>query len=224
MSLPKPYYQDKYCTIYCGDARDIVPLLAPVELTITDPPYGVNGAKGLNAFKEKCTYGSSFPDTPEYIRDVVVPIIIQCRSISQRMIITPGLRCNHFYPQPNDIGAFFHNASTTWSYWGHLTTSLIYYYGKDPRQGIGQSPNGRYLNEAAPKNTGHPCPKPVNAWAWLLNKGSLPGETVLDPFMGSGTTLRVAKDLNRKAIGIEIEEKYCKIAVERLQQEVLELK
>ena len=104
----KPYYEEPGITIYHGDCREILPQLEPVDLVLTDPPYGVNGAKGSNAFKKKCTYETNFPDTPEYIRDIVVPIIIQCRSISKRMIITPGLRCNHFYPQPNDIGAFFH--------------------------------------------------------------------------------------------------------------------
>jgi site-specific DNA-methyltransferase (adenine-specific) len=67
---------------------------------------------------------------------------------------------------------------------------------------------------------GHPCPKPL-----LWGKGFIAlfpkADTILDPFMGSGTVLRAAKDLGRKAIGIEIEEKYCEIAVKRLQQEVL---
>ena len=55
----------------------------------------------------------------------------------------------------------------------------------------------------------------------LLVLGSLPGDLVLDPFMGSGTTLRAAKDLGRKAIGIEIEERYCEIAAKRLAQQVM---
>ena len=76
--------------------------------------------------------------------------------------------------------------------------------------------------ETAPKN-GHPCPKPLGVWRKILRRVS-PEDNgpILDPFMGSGTTLRVAKDLNRKAIGIEIEEKYCEIAANRMSQEVLE--
>jgi site-specific DNA-methyltransferase (adenine-specific) len=72
-----------------------------------------------------------------------------------------------------------------------------------------------------PEKNGHPCPKPLKAWRRLLNNISQPEQTVLDPFMGSGTTLRTAKDLGRKAIGIEIEERYCEIAAKRLAQDVL---
>lgn len=66
---------------------------------------------------------------------------------------------------------------------------------------------------------GHPCPKPLKLMTWLI-EGSKAEGLILDPFMGSGTTLRAAKDLNRKAIGIEIEEKYCEIAALRMSQEV----
>lgn len=67
----------------------------------------------------------------------------------------------------------------------------------------------------------HPTVKPVALMAKLLDWSSKPGEVVLDPFMGSGPTLRAAKDLGRRAVGIEMEERYCEAAVNRLRQEVL---
>jgi site-specific DNA-methyltransferase (adenine-specific) len=70
---------------------------------------------------------------------------------------------------------------------------------------------------------GHPCPKPLRWMTWATSLASLPGETVLDPFAGSGTTLLAAKSLGRRAIGIEIEERYCEIAAQRCSQEVLGL-
>ncbi len=125
------------------------------------------------------------------------------------------------YPEPVVLGGYFNPSSTGWTQWGLNSISPILYYGKDPRCGKkGTTSTGMQVNEASEKN-GHPCPKPYRAWAWLLNKGSLDGEIVLDPFMGSGTTLRAAKDLGRKAIGIECEEKYCEIAARRMAQEVL---
>ena len=67
----------------------------------------------------------------------------------------------------------------------------------------------------------HPTQKPLKLITQIVNDFSDEDNILLDPFMGSGTTLRAAKDLGRKSIGIELEEKYCEIAVERLRQEVL---
>jgi len=225
-----PYYQDGSCTIYHADCMAVLPQLEvvfdTVDFMLTDPPYGLNGGRGNgNAKCGKMKYeirSAGWEDTEKYVSEVVVPMIRMGINISERAIVTPGNRCLWMYPVPVTMGCFFYPSSTGWTEWGLNSLSPILYYGIDPRQGRrGTSSTGRMVNELAPKN-GHPCPKPYNSWKWLLNKGSLEGETVLDPFMGSGTTLRVAKDLGRKGIGIEIEERYCEIAAKILSQEVLD--
>lgn len=221
----KPYYQDKYATIYLGDCLELLPEMPKVDLVLTDPPYGVGGvAKGFKGKQRqhKISYSCAFKDTRENIIDTVVPAFLIALSISKRAILTPGPKQVTLYPAPDSFGVFYQPASCAMQSWGRADSQPIFYYGKDPRGGKTIQFCSLVLTESPEKN-GHPCPKPFKAWKWLLNRGSVNGETILDPFMGSGTTLLAAKQLNRQAIGIEIEEKYCEIAAQRLSQEVLDL-
>ena len=229
----KPYYDHAGITIYHGDARGMLPDLAPlvpdprlepVDVVLTDPPYGIDGGRGHDRQRGKGHYLPSecWQDTPEYVQEVCVPMVKLLAVTVGRVIVTPGNANMWRYPEPDDVGCFYTPSSQGWGRWGHTTFHPILYYGKDPRAGKGQSATGRQLTEKPPR-LDHPCPKPLKAWTWLLSKASLEGETVLDPFMGSGTTLVAAKHLGRRAVGIEIEEQYCEIAAKRLAQEVLDL-
>lgn len=218
----RPYYEHAGVTIYHGSIRLVAPELPVFDVVITDPPYGVSGGSGGDSRKhQKAKYLSSgWTDDANYIKTVCVKALKPLLARATRSAITPGIRCLHLYPVPADMGCFWTPAAMTHGPWGFTTFQPILYYGKDFRAGKGPLPSGRLLTEASEKN-GHPCPKPEMAWEWLLNKVSQPEEVVLDPFCGSGTTLVVAKNGGRKAIGVEIEERYCEIAAKRLAQEVL---
>jgi site-specific DNA-methyltransferase (adenine-specific) len=82
-------------------------------------------------------------------------------------------------------------------------------------------PNVIRIGGIKPRENDHPTPKPLELFWWVMQLHTLAGDLVLDPFMGGGTTLRAAKDLGRRAIGVELEEKYCEMAARRLSQEVL---
>ena len=220
----KPYYEHAGITIYHGDCREVLPLVV-ADCFVSDPPYGVSGSVGGNARdrnKADYDFAADWRDDEENIRSVAAPVFRELISRGMRGAITPGTRCMWLYERPRDIGCFWSPADTGFGPWGMICFHAILYYGSDPRGGIGQSPSSRCIQGNAPKN-GHPCPKPTKEWTWLVNKVSMLGETILDPFMGSGTTLVAAKQLGRRAIGIEIEERYCEIAVKRLAQEMLPL-
>jgi DNA modification methylase len=101
--------------------------------------------------------------------------------------------------------------------WGWCDSQPIFYYGKSPTQGLFLSACTFRVVTNDECDNEHPCPKPLSFIKKLVDKASLAGETILDPFMGSGTTGVAAMQLGRKFIGIEIEPKYFDIACERIE-------
>jgi site-specific DNA-methyltransferase (adenine-specific) len=205
--------------LWHGNCLEIMPALSKVDAVVTDPPYGIN--KGVGGDADRWAKGgyvaSDWEDTPEYIKTVCVIAIARCVEMSTACAVTPGIRHLQFYPVAADMGCFWTPAACTHGPWGLSTFQPILFYGKDWRAGKGALPSGRKLTEASEKN-GHPCPKPIGGWTWLVDKTCRPAGVVLDPFMGSGTTGVACMNLGRKFIGIEIERKYFDIACERIDQ------
>ena len=222
--LPKPFYEEPGIQIFLGDCRDILPLLPKVDLVLTDPPYGV----GLQGKRTKWArslsntgYAPNFEDTPEHVARLVSSVVLPLVNSGARVVLTPGVLRMWDYPKPEHTMCLYYPSGSGINAWGFTCWQPILCYGKRPNK-PGSYPDAFSTVEAAEPN-GHPCPKPLKQWVWLLDRVSTPEELVLDPFMGSGTTLVAAKQLGRRCIGVEIEEKYCRIAVERLRQAVLPL-
>lgn len=209
-------------TLYLGDCLEILPTLQKVDAVITDPPYGVSGQQNTKSETRECGKKNDyigFVDSAEYVATVAVPAVTAALAIAKRGVVTPGNSCFTLYPRPSSFGAFYQPASVGLQPWGRADAQPILYYGKHPigGQAIPASKCSYQLVES-PEVNGHPCPKPTRAMIGLVAAASLPGEIVLDPFMGSGTTGVACAQLGRKFIGIEIEPKYFDIACRRIEQ------
>jgi len=209
-------------TLYCGDCLDILPTLPKVDAVVTDPPYGVDLTAKQNKWVKNVGDGyESTDDTPAFVASVVVPVIELCRGIARDVVVTPGTRCLWLYPPADDLGTIFNKSGAGRTRWGFGCNHPILFYGKCPylNTGKGSRPNSwdQPATDFSDKN-GHPCPKPIGMMMWLVTRGSLNGETILDPFMGSGTTGVACAKLGRKFIGIEIEPKYFDIACRRVEE------
>jgi DNA modification methylase len=205
-------------TLYLGDCREILPTLGKVDAVVTDPPYGIG--LGTGADKRGGSHGlakdgyESYEDTDENFTSLVSPIIKASLDTSKRgaVFITKNI---HSLPKPDAIGGVYMSAATGRHCWGFNSLSLVALYGKAPDLNKGARATVLASNERSEDN-GHPCPKPLGWMNWVVTLASLRGETILDPFMGSGTTGVAAVKLGRKFIGIEIEPKYFDIACKRI--------
>ncbi len=211
----KPYYDHKGITIYHGDCREVLPTLEPVDLVLTDPPYGINLPTNFRSRGRGClaqcqdyppVYGDDKPFDPTFLLSLNVPTILW--------------GANYYTKHLPDVSG--------WLVWDKLRPDGI--DQADAELAWTNCVKGvrvfRWLwhgcMRAGNDSLVHPTQKPEALMRWVLSLKWVPAGIVFDPFMGGGTTLRAAKDLGRKAIGIEIEEKYCEIAARRLDQEVLD--
>jgi site-specific DNA-methyltransferase (adenine-specific) len=217
----KPYYDDgRGIVIYHGDCREILPSLPKVDLVLTDPPYGEVNQEDSGL---RCLDKGSADEIKGGELEAILSIDSDCFYVwcgtEQVSLLRAGFVARAF--------------STRLGIWEKTNPSpmngqFIWLSGLEAcvfakRNG---APFNEFCKSAIWKGptesvTEHPTEKPIWLFHKLILASSNQSQTILDPFMGSGTTLRAAKDLGRKAIGIEIEERYCEIAARRLQQEVL---
>jgi DNA modification methylase len=200
----KPYYEENGITIYHGDCREILPHLPKVDLVLTDPPYGIG----------KADWDGDYLDWVES----------ECLKAGRCVCIIPGIwalgKCIYAmgdYYRWTVAGykpAAMTNGSIGLNKWQPAVLG-----GTVPRTGA----DAFTFKQTGEGKQGHPCQKPLAFINWLVYKLTSDCGSILDPFMGSGTTLVAAKELGRKAIGIEISKAYCDIAVQRLAQGVLPL-
>lgn len=219
----KPYYEHAGITIYHGDCRELLSSLT-ADLLCTDPPYGLGAARrvfGGNGVKRHITglvkgkaiakrdYGDAGWDDQPAAQD----LIDLCLLSAPQQIIWGG----NYFRLP---------LARCWLVWDKLRGETDYADGEMAWTNLDRALriirwkwNG-FLQET-PEDRVHPTQKPLGVMKWTLSQAE-EWKSVIDPFMGSGTTLRAAKDMGRSAVGIELDERYCEIAARRLSQEVLE--
>jgi len=198
----KPYYEHAGITIYHGDCREILPHLKPVDLVLTDPPYGIDKAEWDECY-------------PVWLASLAFSIT-NCVGIMPGLWAMPLCIMSLGFHYKWILSGFVRNGMTHGAI-GFSNWIPCVVGGDVPHRG--QDAMEFVIRETQPD---HPSPKPFLYMTWLIERLGEKENMVLDPFMGSGTTLVAAKNLGRKAIGIEIEEKYCEIAAKRLGQEVFD--
>ena len=242
----KPYYSEDGITIYHADCRDVMPSLAPESVTLlwTDPPYGHSNHDGdlnsrLNAHRG--LEGQPIAnDSPEAMREVLDAALALAVPLLVADCCCCCCCCCGGGPRPTFAWvadrmdrrglSFFHSVI-----WNKLNPGLGWRFRRQHEMIMVAHREGGRLAWAddslavpnlqslgPPRDRQHPNEKPLDLPARFIAWTTMPGDLVLDPFMGSGTTLVAAKNLVRKAIGIELDERYCEIAARRLSQGVLD--
>lgn len=225
-----PYYEHGGITIYHGDARDVADGMATesVDLIVTDPPYGINYQSGMRKVAHARIAGDDGSlDVPDVLRValktlrnhrhiyVFGPIDLSGLEIGGRaeLIWDKG---NH--PAGGDVTSPWARTHEAIAFGVHVRSAANRRRGDGTtaaRLRRGSVLSYPRLNSCA--NADHPTEKPIGLLRELIEMSSRFGELVLDPFMGVGSTLMAAVLEGRRAVGIEIEERYCEVAAKRLE-------
>jgi DNA modification methylase len=211
------YYQDDHITLYHEDCREILPTLGVFDLLLTDPPYGIKRDKGNATSKGAGFYAENirkqYHDCWDHERPEADTLRL-CLGAANKHIIWGGNYFSDILDQRSKWLVWdkmqtmpkFSDAELAWTSLEGVAVKMLRYSG-----------NGLLATE---KDRVHPTQKPLELMKWCIGFAK-EAKTIIDPFAGSGTTGRAAKDLGRKCILIEREERYCEIAAKRMAQEVL---
>lgn len=232
------YYQDDQVTLYHGDCREVMAGMVDqsVSAVITDPPYTERthskARKKLTSATRGATIQSGVTEFASFTAESLREVLTECGRISEGWVVAT-LDYKHafaFDSNPPDglvskrVGVWVKTNPTPQlsgdrPAQGWEAISYLHRTGKSKWNGRGT--HGNYTSPIA-RSEGHPTTKPTPMFADMVRKLTPPGGVVLDPFAGSGTTLRAALDEGRKAIGVELEERYCEIIAKRLDQQVID--
>jgi site-specific DNA-methyltransferase (adenine-specific) len=216
----KPYFENELITLYQGDCLEITEWLE-ADVLVTDPPYGISWkgiTTGLNKGYDKHKKGIA-SDKSAQVRDKALelwgrkPAVVFGSWRVERPTSTEHRLIWHKQGQaPGPLNAPFMTQDEE-----------IYILGKGfvstspPMRSVITTKENRSTEVA---KAGHPTPKPIGLMETLI--GRCPDGVIADPFAGSGATLMAARNLGRKAIGVELEEKYCELIANRLSQEAFD--
>ena len=240
--MTTPYYSDDHVTIYHGDALDVLAELEiSVDAVVTDPPY----ASGTRTEASKSSSGAMlragrFSDRPiELDQMTTTGFVWLMRAVGQavRPMLPDGASFLSFIDWrqwPNLVGAletcnYRVQGMIVWDKGsmglgnGFRAQHELVCHASKGVPTIHDKGCGNVITHPRQAPDDHPSPKPEQVMQRLVEVVTVDRGVVLDPFMGSGTTLRAAKNIGRRAIGIELEERYCEIAATRCAQEVLAL-
>jgi DNA modification methylase len=225
------YYRDDNATLYMGDCRDVLPALEPADLIVTDPPYGVEFRS--NRRGDKFDFIAEDDDPSGMASLVGEAIRSNLKRYRHAYVFGPldfsPLVIAGIVQEPMsliwDKGVLgMGNLSLPWAS-QHEDIQFMVAVKSKANVGKGEGRlaarlrRGSILTHQRPHAAGvtrHPTEKPVPLLRELIESSSCFGEVVLDPFVGSGSTLVAAALEGRKSIGVELEEKYCEIAAKRL--------
>lgn len=224
-------YRDDAVTLFHGDCRDVLPTLgATADAVVTDPPYGiayVSNVRAVNLFGEIVGDDEFRADWLLLVRQAVradrgVPLFVfandrslaatQSAASDAGFVLRTLLVWDKQALGPGDLDD-----------WAKRTEFIVYATSRGAKLNGARDGNLISVPRVDGRKLCHPTEKPVDLLKYLIIRSTDPGDVVLDPFCGAGSTLIAAKGLGRKAIGIEVDERYCEIAARRLAQEVLDL-